>query len=299
MKCHIVRDRVPSVHRAHTPGQLHRDAAGIDCGATEHVVAVPPDRDGPRSRRSRPSPTISTASRLAEGLWHHLRRDGIHRASIGSRSSRFSKLAGFEVTPGQRPAHQETSRAEERCARQRVAARPPHRRAAARQLPTGRRHRGLRAYLRHRTTLIDTAATYVQRMQKALVQMNLQLPIVVSDITGVTGLRILRDIVAGERDPHHLARHRDYRCHASEADDRRSADRALSPRAPLRPDSRTSNSSSLPAAPRDVRRAHQGCPRRPGRHATPVASPNARRATPSRNPETTSRASTNAPRSAN
>src|SRR5438445_10213382 len=44
----------------------------------------------------------------------------------------------------------------------------------------------LRAYLRHRETLVQSAATHVQRMQKALVQMNLQLPIVLSDITGVT-----------------------------------------------------------------------------------------------------------------
>jgi hypothetical protein len=55
-------------------------------------------------------------------------------------------------------------------------------------------------------------------MQKALVQMNLQLPLVVSDITGVTGLRILRDIVAGQTDPHHLAQHRDYRCRATVAE---------------------------------------------------------------------------------
>ncbi len=55
-------------------------------------------------------------------------------------------------------------------------------------------------------------------MQKALVQMNLQLPLVVSDITGVTGRRILRDIVAGHRDPHHLAEHRDHRCRASKAE---------------------------------------------------------------------------------
>jgi hypothetical protein len=47
--------------------------------------------------------------------------------------------------------------------------------------------------------------------------MNLQLPLVVSDITGVTGLRILRDIVAGQRDPVCLAQHRDYRCRATEA----------------------------------------------------------------------------------
>src|SRR5213078_4291838 len=60
----------------------------------------------------------------------------------------------------------------------------------------------LRAYLRHRETQVQSAATHVQRMQKALVQMNLQLPIVISDITGVTGLRILRDIVGGQTDPH-------------------------------------------------------------------------------------------------
>jgi hypothetical protein len=48
--------------------------------------------------------------------------------------------------------------------------------------------------------------------------MNLQLPLVVSDITGLTGLRILRDIVAGQRDPAQLARHRDRRCRATKAE---------------------------------------------------------------------------------
>ena len=76
----------------------------------------------------------------------------------------------------------------------------------------------LRGLLRHRTTLIESAGALVQRMQKALVQMNVQLPLIVSDITGVTGLRILRDIVAGQRDPVRLAQHRDYRCHATAAE---------------------------------------------------------------------------------
>jgi transposase len=76
----------------------------------------------------------------------------------------------------------------------------------------------LRAYLRQRATLIEGASAHVQRMQKALVQMNVQLPRVVSDITGVTGMRILRDIVAGQRDPQLLARHRHERCHASETE---------------------------------------------------------------------------------
>ena len=56
---------------------------------------------------------------------------------------------------------------------------------------------------------------HVQRMQKALTHMNLLLPRVVSDIVGVTGLAILRDLVAGQHDPHVLAQHRDPRCQAT------------------------------------------------------------------------------------
>jgi hypothetical protein len=76
----------------------------------------------------------------------------------------------------------------------------------------------LRAYLRHRETLVESAASHIQRMQKALGQMNLQLHVVISDITGVTGLRILREIVAGHTNPQALAQYRDSRCHASEAE---------------------------------------------------------------------------------
>src|SRR5215218_9704361 len=52
-------------------------------------------------------------------------------------------------------------------------------------------------------------------MQKALTQMNIQLHHVVTDVTGATGMRIIRAIVAGERDPKVLASHRDPRCRAS------------------------------------------------------------------------------------
>ena len=55
-------------------------------------------------------------------------------------------------------------------------------------------------------------------MQKALTLMNLQLHTVISDVTGVTGMLILRDIVVGVTDPTVLARHRDPRCKASEAE---------------------------------------------------------------------------------
>jgi transposase len=76
----------------------------------------------------------------------------------------------------------------------------------------------MRSYLRHREILVQTAATCMNRVEKAMLQMNLQLHLVVSDLSGVTGLRILRDIVSGERDPHKLSRHRDARCKASEDD---------------------------------------------------------------------------------
>jgi transposase len=75
----------------------------------------------------------------------------------------------------------------------------------------------LRAYLRHRAMLLDYRAAHIQHMQKALQQMNVQLPQVLTDITGTTGLAIIRAIVAGERDPVHLARFRDPRCaHSTE-----------------------------------------------------------------------------------
>ena len=73
----------------------------------------------------------------------------------------------------------------------------------------------LRAYLRQRERLVEYAAAHIQHMQKALMEMNLQLHHVVSDITGATGMRIIRAIVAGERDPDVLAGFRDVRCHSS------------------------------------------------------------------------------------
>ena len=70
----------------------------------------------------------------------------------------------------------------------------------------------LRSYIRQRMNLIRYAASHIQHMQKALSQMNLLLHNVVSDITGVTGMRIIKAILAGERDPMVLAGYRDPRC---------------------------------------------------------------------------------------
>ena len=75
--------------------------------------------------------------------------------------------------------------------------------------------RSLRTLLRHRAEIIQHRAPHVLHMQKALQQMNLQLHHVLTDITGVTGLKILRAIVAGQRDPALLATYRDPACKAS------------------------------------------------------------------------------------
>lgn len=71
----------------------------------------------------------------------------------------------------------------------------------------------LRAYLRQRDMLIKNASTHILHMQKALTQMNLQLHNVISDITGATGIAIIRNIVAGVTDPQVLATLRNERCH--------------------------------------------------------------------------------------
>ena len=73
----------------------------------------------------------------------------------------------------------------------------------------------LRGYMRQREMLVQTSSMHIQHMQKALQQMNLLLHNVVADITGVTGMKILKAIIAGERNPKVLAGQRDRRCHNS------------------------------------------------------------------------------------
>jgi transposase len=73
----------------------------------------------------------------------------------------------------------------------------------------------LRSYVRQRENLIQNAAQHVQRMQKSLIQMNLHLHKVISDITGITGMAIIRAIIAGERNPVKLAALKDHRIRSS------------------------------------------------------------------------------------
>jgi transposase len=74
-----------------------------------------------------------------------------------------------------------------------------------------------RGFQRQRDMLVRYAAQHVQHLQKALEEMNVKLTEVVSDIVGQTGMKIIKDIVRGERDPRKLAKHRHEKCQATEA----------------------------------------------------------------------------------
>src|SRR5262249_13311187 len=76
---------------------------------------------------------------------------------------------------------------------------------------------GLRSHFRQRANLVCCGGEDIQHMQKALEQMNLKLTEVLSNITGATGMAILKAILKGQRDPVKLARLRDPHCKNTEA----------------------------------------------------------------------------------
>jgi transposase len=196
---------------------INPHAAGIDIGATHHVVAVGPDRD--------PTPvrTFCTFSGDLHALADWLRAVGITTVAMESTGVywipvfEILEARGFEVVlvnardvkqvPGRKTDVNDAQWLQQlhQYGLLRGSFRP---RESVVQL---------RAYLRLRERLIEYAAAHIQHMQKALMQMNLQLHHAVTDITGVTGMRILRAIVAGERSAEVLAAHRDVRCAASDA----------------------------------------------------------------------------------
>ena len=216
------RDRSrPSSPRRSTPAALDRitpDAAGIDCGAAEHFVAVPPDRDVNSVQSFRTF--TADLHRLADWLtacrvthvameatgvywipvFEILEARGLHVILVNARH--------VKNVPGRKSdvSDCEWLRDLHIFGLLRGSFRPADALVA------------LRSFLRHRQTLIESASALNLRMQKALVQMNVLLRRVVSDITGVTGMRILRDIVAGQRDPQQLAEHREPNCRASKAE---------------------------------------------------------------------------------
>ena len=85
-------------------------------------------------------------------------------------------------------------------------------------LPSPEQIVATRSLVRHREMLVRYRSAYMQHMQKASMVRNLRLTKVLSDITGLTGMKIVRAIVAGELNPHTLAQLRDERCAKSETD---------------------------------------------------------------------------------
>jgi len=194
----------------------HRDAGAIDIGARMHVAAVPPDRD-----HAEPVRTFGTCTGDLQRLADWFERCGVRTVAMESTgvywipAYEVLEQRGFEVVlvnardakhvPGRKTDVSDAQwlRRLHEYGLLRASFRPKGELAA------------LRAYLRLRERLLEYAASHIQHMQKALMQMNVQLHHVVTDITGATGMRILRAIVEGERDPAVLASHRDRRCHAS------------------------------------------------------------------------------------
>jgi transposase len=195
---------------------INPHAAGIDVGATFHVVAVPYDRD------EQPVRTFRTFSSDLHQLADWLTTIGITTIAMESTGVywipvfELLEARGFEVLlVNARDAKHVSGRKSDVSDAQWLQQLHQYGLLRGSFRPRDAVVR-LRAYLRHRERLVEYAASHIQHMQKALMQMNVQLHHVVTDITGVTGMRIIRAIVAGTRAPDVLAAFRDVRCAASE-----------------------------------------------------------------------------------
>jgi transposase len=194
---------------------VHPAAAAIDIGATMHDAAVGPDRD------EQPVRTFRTFTDDLQRLADWFAGCGIRTIVMESTGVYWIPVfeileqRGFEVmVVNARDAKHVPGRKTDVSDAQWLQRLHEYGLLRASFRPQAE-IAGLRAYLRQRERLLDYAAAHIQHMQKALMQMNLQLHHVVTDITGVTGMAIIRAIVAGERDPSVLAAHRDRRCHAT------------------------------------------------------------------------------------
>ncbi|MCP9760868.1 IS110 family transposase [Aquitalea sp. S1-19] len=195
---------------------VHPNAAGIDIGAQFHVVAVSPERD------EQPVRSFRSFTQDLHALATWLKQVGISTVAMESTgvywipAYEILEAHGFEVflvnareaknVPGRKTDVNDAQWLQKlhQFGLLRASFQP-------RQDLTA-----LRAYLRQRERLLEYAVAHIQHMQKALMQMNLQLQHVVTDMTGATGMHIIRAILAGERRPEILASYRDIRCKASE-----------------------------------------------------------------------------------
>lgn len=215
----VSRQSAATKGRSASPALLKRiqpDAAGIDCGATSHYVAVPEDRDPQPVREF--STVTADLHRLADWLVKcdiktvAMESTGVYWIPIHE----MLEERGLEVVLVN-ARHVHNVRGRKTDVKDCQWLQELH---SVGLLHASFRPAGeivvLRSYVRHRQTVVEAMTTCIHRMQKALTQMNLQLHHVLSDVTGVTGMAIVRDILKGVRDPHVLAAHRHGGCKASE-----------------------------------------------------------------------------------
>jgi len=193
---------------------LEPNAAGIDVGAREMYVAVPPDRD------EHPVRVFDTFTADLHELADWLAACGITTVAMESTGVYWIPIAEILEARGMRPCVVDARHMKNVPGRRtdwhecqwiqflhsvgllRPAFRPEAQVCA------------LRAVMRHRGELVQMAGQHVQHMHKALTQMNLQIQHVISDMTGLTGLAIIDAILEGQRDPVELAKLRDPRIKA-------------------------------------------------------------------------------------
>lgn len=195
--------------------QVNLNAAGIDIGAREHFVCVPPGRS------ARPVRSFGTYTSDLQRLADWLNECGVE--TVAMESTGVYWIAAFQIL--------ERRGFKVLLVNARHVKNVPGRKSDMidcqwlQQLHTFGLLRGsfrpsdpvcvLRSYLRLRDELIAGRSQQIQHMQKALLQMNVQLPQVLSDVSGVSGMNILRAVVAGERDAQKLATMVDKRVRSS------------------------------------------------------------------------------------
>lgn len=195
----------------------HPNAAGIDIGAREIWVSVPPSRapDGKAVR------SFGTLTGEVREMADWLRQCGVTTAALESTGVYWVPIYEILAEHGIEPWLVNSFEAKSVPGRKSDVLdcqwlRKLHAHGLLRRsFRPDAEIVEFRQYLRLRNDRVQTAADCVRRMQKALTLMNVQLHLVVSDITGITGMAIIRAIVGGERDPDVLAANRQPGCRRS------------------------------------------------------------------------------------
>jgi len=201
---------------------INLNAAAIDIGSTEHYVAVPPGRSAEAVRTF----GSYTAALHEMALW--LKECAITTIALESTGSywiapyQILEANGFEVVlVNSRHVKNVPGRKTDVLDCQWLQKLHTHGLLSGSFRPEDKIC-VLRSYLRHRENLVRAAGAHIQHMQKALIEMNLSLHHVLSDITGLSALAIIRAILAGERDPWKLAALKDNRVKKSKEEIARS-----------------------------------------------------------------------------